>query len=334
MTIPAIRTPESSFDATRSDFPYPPKYLENVVEGLRIAYYDIPAVAKNNNDDKENNPVFLCLHGEPTWSYLYRHMIPVFNGGTGGGIGGGRVICVDLIGLGRSDKPTSKSDYSFSVHRAALLAVVERLDLKNITLVVQDWGGILGLTLPLEAPDRYSRLLMMNTMLPIEPESSKLVFDLKSNDAKSGFAAWHNFTQASEDWDVGHLVNLTCKKNLSPEVVAAYNAPFPSPVHRAGVNVFTTLVPFSNTQDGYAVGREALHFWKHRWNGSTFMAVGAKDRVIPPAIMHRMASNIRGCAAPLILPNTSHFVQEQSGEQVAKAAIDHFARSARRLSKF
>jgi len=319
MTIPFVRTPESCF-VKIPDFPFSPRYLENAVEGLRMAYYDIPA------KDASSNEVFLCLHGDPTWSYLYRHMIPVL-------VTTGRVVCVDLIGFGRSDKPTLPEDYSFSMHRTALLSLVKHLALENITLVVQDWGGILGLTLPLERPSRYNRLLVMNTMLPIEPESSELARDLISKDPQSGFAAWHKYSQASDDWNVGELVNLTCRKQLPQEIVAAYNAPFPSPAYKVAANIFPTLVPISSKQDGYAIGREALNFWKYQWNGSTFAAVGGRDRVIPPKLMHSLISNIRGCPAPLILPDTGHFVQEQSGKQVATAALEYFARAARKLSK-
>lgn len=320
MKIPALRTSEACFRAL-SGFRYPPRYLEDVVGGLRMAYYDVAA----NSKDKQKE-VFLCLHGEPTWSYLYRHMIPVL-------ANAGRVVCVDLIGFGRSDKPTSRQDYSYSMHRTALLSAVERLDLQNVTLLVQDWGGILGLTLPLEAPQRYKRLLVMNTMLPMEPESTQMALDLHSADSQSGFANWHKFSQSSEDWNVGDLVNLTCRKELEPDVLAAYNAPFPSAEYQAGVNVFPTLVPFSPTQDGYAQGREALHFWKHHWTGPTFMAMGAKDRVIPPALMKRLASYIRGCPEPMVLPQTGHFVQEQSGEEVARAALEYFDRVERGTSK-
>ena len=315
----ALRTPESCFEDTLQEFPYPPCYLENdVVGGLRMAYYDIPAAKQV----ERTNHVFLCLHGTPTWSFLYRHMIPTFTTV-------GRVVCIDLLGFGRSDKPTS--GYSFSMHRAAVLSVVYHLNLHNITLVVQDWGGILGLTLPLDAPERYTRLLVINTMLPLEPESSQLAWDL-NHDAVSGFAQWHKFSQANDDWDVGELIHQTCRKQTSPQTVAAYNAPFPNKDYKTGVNVFPTLVPFSPRQDGYALGREALHFWKHHWKGPAFMAVGARDMVIPPTLMNRLASSIHGCSKPLVLPETGHFVQEQSGPTVAQAALDYFEQWERQQS--
>ncbi|CAB9498763.1 Haloalkane dehalogenase [Seminavis robusta] len=318
MKIEALRTPESCFDGI-TDFPYPPQYVDDVLgTGLRLCYYDIPALTED-----ENGPVFLCLHGEPTWSYLYRHMIPVFQTA-------GRVLCVDMMGFGRSDKPIRQEDYSYSLHRAMLLSIIEQhLNLTNVTLVVQDWGGILGLTLPLEAPQRYSRLVLMNAMLPIEPESTMMARDLllQQDQRTTGFGAWHAFSQSSDDWNVGDLIHLTCRKQLSPETVAAYNAPYPSAAYKAGVNVFTKLVPFSPTQDGYAMGRAALQFWQHQWAGPTFLAVGARDRVIPPALMNRLASCVRGCGPPLSLPQVGHFVQEQAGAEVARAALQYFAKA-------
>jgi pimeloyl-ACP methyl ester carboxylesterase len=310
MAIETLRTPDERFE-NLDGFPYTPHYVDDLPghEGLRMAFID---------EGPKDAPVFLCLHGEPSWSYLYRRMIPIFLGT------GARVIAPDLYGFGRSDKPVRQEDYSFTFHRNALLALIARLDLNDITLVCQDWGGVLGLTLPMESPERWSRLLVMNTGLPMEPESSVVAEDLRRppDERKTGFGRWHAVSQRTDDMPVGQILNMGSGGRLTEAEIAAYDAPFPDRTYKAGAIVFPRLVPFSAEQDGYETGRRALKFW-NGWEGESFMAIGAADPVLGTKSMRRLHGEIKGCPEPLVLEEAGHFVQEW-GEEVAEKALAHF----------
>ncbi|HET9073734.1 MAG TPA: haloalkane dehalogenase [Solirubrobacteraceae bacterium] len=299
MAIPALRTPEERFRELPG-FPYAPTYLEDLpgYEGLRMAVID--------EGPGDAPRTFLCLHGQPTWSYLYRKMIPVFRAS------GARVIAPDLFGFGRSDKPTRDADYTFSFHRGSLVALMRRLDLHDVTLVVQDWGGVLGLTLPVE-PDlgaRITRLLVMNTGLAVGVPVSE------------GFEAWRAYNATQDDMAVGELLARS-EPSLSPAEAAAYDAPFPDREYKAGVRRFPELVMTRPDMDGVEVSRAAAQFWNERWSGPTFMAVGMQDPVLGVPVMDRLARLIHGCPDPLLLEQAGHFVQEH-GEEVARAALAHF----------
>jgi len=299
MPIDALRTPDARFDAI-PDFDFPVHYVDDLpgYEGLRAARIDAgPADADR---------VFLCLHGEPSWSFLYRRMIPVFLES------GARVVAPDLFGFGRSDKPKAQSDYSFDFHRGYLLALVERLDLQNITLVVQDWGGLLGLTLPVDPGfrARLQRLIVMNTALGVGVKPSE------------GFMAWKNYALSTPDLPIGALI-ARGTPHLTPEEIAAYDAPFPGPEYKAGAQVFPALVPIAPDMDGVAVSRAAAEFWSNDWHGPSFMAVGAADPVLGPQVMEMLRARIRGCPEPMMIPDGGHFVQEW-GEPIARAALNHF----------
>ncbi|MEL7367787.1 MAG: haloalkane dehalogenase [Myxococcota bacterium] len=312
MPLDALRTPDERFE-NLPGFPYAPHYLEDLpgYEGLRMAVID---------EGPKDAPVFLCLHGEPSWSYLYRKMIPHFLDA------GGRCVVPDLYGFGRSDKPTKQADYTFNFHRGSLLALVDRLDLQNITLVCQDWGGILGLTLPLEAPDRYKRLLIMNTALPLEPEASivaKDIFDRPEGEPpKTGFGAWLAFSQSRDQMACGKLIARGCGAELSEAEIAAYDAPFPDASYQAGALVFPRLVPWRSDMEGYDLGQRALAFW-NKWDGQTFMAVGDADPVLGLPVMNRMQAEIKGCPPPMVIKGGGHFVQER-GDEIAPAALKAF----------
>ncbi|PNY79540.1 haloalkane dehalogenase [Deinococcus koreensis] len=297
MTI--LRTPDERFQHLPS-YPFAPHYLGDLpgLEGLRLHYLD--------EGGPPGAPVALCLHGEPSWSYLYRTMIPVFVEA------GMRVIAPDLFGFGRSDKPAEDSAYSFDFHRRTLLALVRRLELRDITLVVQDWGGLLGLTLPLEAPERYTRLIAMNTALatgdlPLGP----------------GFLAWRAHAAAHRDLDVAALFAQS-SPGLSSEVAAAYAAPFPDVRFKAGVRAFPQLVPDRPDAPGAELSRRARVWWQTEWAGQSFMAVGMRDGVLGPAAMAYLHSLIRGCPPPLEIPEGGHFVQEDAGELIARRALQSF----------
>ena len=294
----ALRTPDACF-ADLPGWPYEPHYVSGLagVEDLRVHYVDEgPADAPHT---------FLCLHGEPTWSYLYRKMIPVFVGA------GGRVVAPDWLGFGRSDKPVDDADYGFHLHRDMMLSFIERLDLQNITLVVQAWGGLLGLTLPQEMPSRFARLLIMNTTLAVGSPPS------------DGFLAWQNYANAHPDLDIAGLMKRSTP-GLTDAEAAAYAAPYPDVLHKAGVRRFPQMVMTEPAMEGIEVSRAAVRFWREQWSGSSFMAVGRQDPVLGLVVMQQMADVIRGCPAPYVIDAAGHFVQEW-GDQVARAALAAFA---------
>lgn len=244
--------------------------------------------------------VFLCLHGNPTWSYLYRKMIPVFLEA------GGRVVAPDMIGFGRSHKPVEESAHRFDFHRGRLAALVESLDLRNITLVVQDWGGLFGLTLPMLAPQRYERLLVMNTAFP-------------TGEVTDGFRAWRAYSNGRPDLDVAALLKRS-EPTLSDAEAAAYNAPFAEAADKAALRAFPNLVPDGHDAPGAALGREAMAWFATRWHGRSFMAVGMKDPVMGMPAMQALRAAIPGCPEPLRIEEGGHFVQEH-GERIARAAL-------------
>ena len=217
-------------------------------------------------------PVFLCLHGQPTWSYLYRRMIPHFLAT------GSRVVAPDFFGFGRSDKPADDAVYTFDFHRGSLIAFVRALDLKDVTLVVQDWGGLLGLTLPMEMPERFSRLIVMNTALPTGEVP-----------LPKGFLDWRAFSNSQPDMAVGKLMARACP-HLSAAEAAAYDAPFPDATYKAGVRRFPNLVPEFPDSAGAALERAARDFWRNIWQGPSVMAIGMADPVLGRAGDARAAS--------------------------------------------
>jgi len=297
--IEAVRTPDERF-ASLPGFSYAPHYLEELpgYSGLRLHYLDEPG------EGAASGRTVLCLHGQPTWCYLYRRMIPVFTAA------GHRVVAPDFFGFGRSDKPVADEVYTFDFHRGMLMRFIEALDLQRITLVVQDWGGLLGLTLPMEYPDRIDRLLVMNTGLGV------------GRSPGPGFDAWKAFVAAKPDFEIGTLMQRSVP-GLTDAEAAAYDAPFPDARYRAGVRRFPALVPVSPEMGGVEISRRAGEFLRERWRGRSFMAIGMQDPVLGPPVMHALAATIRGCPPPLELPQAGHFVQEH-GREVAEAALASF----------
>lgn len=296
--IEALRTPEERFSQLPG-FPFTPHYVNDLpgYEGLRVHYVD--------EGPQDASEIFLCLHGQPTWSYLYRKMIPVF---VAAGI---RVVAPDLLGFGRSDKPVDEAVYTFSFHRNFLIAFIRRLDLTNITLVCQDWGGLLGLTLPMEMPERFARLLVMNT-------------GLGTGDVPlgEGFLAWRAYNNRTPDMDVAALMKRSTA-TLSDAEATAYAAPFPDARFKAGVRRFPNLVPDHPDADGAALSRAAREWWSAQWDKPSFMAVGMKDPVLGPPVMAYLRRYIRGCPPPLEVTDGGHFVQEW-GDDIAHTALDSF----------
>jgi haloalkane dehalogenase len=298
LVIQKLRTPDERF-VNLPDYPFAPRYVEDLPDyaGLRMHYLD---------EGARDAQTFLCLHGQPTWSYLFRKMIPIFLGS------GARVVAPDLFGFGRSDKPTEDATYTYHFHRRSLRQFIERLDLRRITLVCQDWGGLYGLTLVPELSARFERLIVMNTTIPI------------GRDPGPGFLAWRDYCRSQHDMNIGRLLRRSAP-TITENEAAAYDAPFPDATYKAGVRRFPDLVPITPEMDGVAEGRRALEFWSKEWNGKSFMAIGLLDQVIPPSAMEWLHRMIRHCPPPLRLETAGHFVQEQQGEVVAHAALAAFA---------
>jgi len=282
-----MRTPDERF-ANLPGYAWAPSYLE--WKGLRIHYLDVG----------KGDRVLLALHGEPTWSYLYRKMIPPFVAA------GYRVIAPDFAGFGRSDKPVEEATYTFEFHRDMLLFLVEKLNLRHIALAVQDWGGLLGLTLPMEMPERFERLLVMNTALGTgDVPLSK------------GFVEWRAYVAKTPGLDCGKLLARACP-HLSAAEAAAYEAPYPDAASKAGVRRFPALVPDNPEAPGAAISRRARDWLQSSWKGETFMAVGARDPVLGPPVMKQLRGWIRGCPEPAVIENGGHFLQEWGEEVLGK----------------
>ena len=296
----ALRTPDAAF-ADLPGYPWAPHYVSDLpsLAGLRLHYLDEgPA---NPHDAPRT---WLCLHGNPAWSYLYRHMLPTFLAA------GDRVVAPDLIGFGKSDKPKKDGAHTFEWHRQVLLELTERLDLRRTVLVVQDWGGILGLTLPMAAPERFEGLLVMNTLLatgdaPLPP----------------GFVQWRAMCRDKPLYGVGRLL-ARGNPQLSPAECAAYDAPFPDGGYRAALRAFPERVPAATDDPGAAISRQARAFWQHQWQGRSLMVVGAHDPVLGLSTMQALRRDIHGCPEPVVMPDAGHFVPER-GEAVAAQAVEY-----------
>ena len=294
MSIEAVRTPDDRFE----DLPgynFAPNYVEDLpgYDGLRVHYLD--------EGPSDADRVFLCLHGQPTWSYLYRKMIPVFVES------GARVVAPDWLGFGRSDKPVDDEVYTFDFHRNLLLAFVDKLDLRNVTLVCQDWGGILSLCSGPDLANRLARLLVMNTAIPTGLSPGE------------GFDAWKAYNRTQPDMDVAGLMQRSTPI-LSDAEAAAYGAPFVDQTYKAGVRRFPELVMVEPDMQGVETAKRAAEWWSNEWSGPTFMAVGMQDPVLGPAAMSILQKTINNCPDPMPIEDGGHFVQEW-GEPIARAAL-------------
>ena len=294
MKIKALRTSEARFDGLPG-YPFAPNYRDDLADypGLRMHYID---------EGAGNARVALCLHGQPTWSYLYRKMVP------GLVASGYRVIAPDMFGFGRSDKPVEDALYTFDFHRKSLIAFIRALDIGRVTLVCQDWGGLLGLTIPMEMTDRFEALLVMNT-----------AFATGDRPLTKGFIDWRAWNNANPDMPVGKLMSRACPQ-LSSAEAAAYDAPFPDATYKGGVRRFPNLVPDNPDAGGAAISRQAREWWRAEWSGKTAMVIGMTDPVLGPTVMEDLRHTIRSCPEPVKLTGAGHFVQEW-GEDVLKGAL-------------
>jgi len=291
----ALRTPDDRFDGL-PDYPFQPHYVEVPTgdgEGsLRVHYVD---------EGPADGEVVVLLHGEPSWSYLYRTMIPVLVDA------GLRAVAPDLVGFGRSDKPAERADYTYARHvewmRAALF---DRLELRDVTMLGQDWGGLIGLRLVAEHPDRVARVVAANTFLPTG--------DTPPGDA---FKAWQRYSQEAPDLHIGGIVKGGCVSDLSPEVGAAYDAPFPDDSYQAGARQFPLLVPTSPDDPAAAANRAA---WEVLGTfEKPFLTAFSDGDPVTRGADRFLQQSIPGAAGQ---PHTTivgggHFLQEDKGQELA-----------------
>lgn len=304
----ALRTPDDRF-ADLPGYPFQPHYLMvDDTEGGELRMHYIDECTEVDEGDKRA-PIVLMLHGEPSWSYLYRKMIPVIVAA------GYRAIAPDLIGFGRSDKPSQRTDYTYQRHVDWVRSFMLQLNLTDITLVCQDWGGLIGLRLVGEHPDRFARVVAANTMLPTG--------DHHPGDA---FLKWQAFSQSTPVFGTGMIVQGGCATPLPPDVIAAYDAPFPDESYKEGARQFPTLVPIRPDDPASAANRKA---WETlmQFNKPFLTAFSDKD-AITRAAAPVICKLIPGCAGQphTTIENGGHFLQEDQGEKLAQVVVDFIAR--------
>jgi len=293
----ALRTPDDRF-GDLPDFGYEANYAE-VDDGIRMAYVD----------EGTGDETFLCLHGEPTWSFLYRKMVPTL-------AEEGRVVVPDLVGFGRSDKPEDEKAYTYASEYGWLESLVEELDLTDVTLVGQDWGGILGLSVAARNPERFARLVPMNTGL---------------QDGSAGmpdeWEQFRDFVNGADELPVGFLVDAGCVSSLDDEVKAAYEAPFPDASYQAGARALPLRVPTSPDDDGADEIRETRELLSD-WDKPAFVLFSDSDPITTPARNDLRALIPTADEQPDVrVENAGHFLQEDAGERVAEHIIEFVYRT-------
>jgi haloalkane dehalogenase len=293
-----LRTPDERFDKLPG-YDFSPHYLQvDDSEGgeLRVHYLD---------EGPSNADPVLLMHGEPSWCYLYRKMIPILVGA------GHRVIAPDLVGFGRSDKPSQRSDYTYQRHVEWMESVLDQLLLTEITLVCQDWGGLIGLRLVAENPDRFARVVAANTLLPTGDE-----------DLGQAFLDWRAFSQRVTEFPVGFIINGATTTDLSDEVLRAYDAPFPDERYKEGARQFPLLVP-ARPDDPAAEPNRAAWRVLSRWHKPFLTAFSDADPVTA-GLDAEMQKRIPGCRGQphTIVENGGHFLQEDQGEKLAQVVVD------------
>ena len=290
----AYRTPDERFHGLPG-YDFAPRYLEQ--DGLRMHYVD----------QGEGEPVLL-LHGEPTWAFLYRKLIPRL-------CEVAKIVAPDYFGFGRSDKPTRIEDYSYDFHCAAIERLVDELELRDATVVVQDWGGPIGFRLAVERPDAVGRLVILNTGIGARAPSEE----------------WLRFREflrrVGGDLVPGQLIRITCVTELDDAVVDAYNAPFPTPESKAGILAFPEHVPTEREHPNAAKMleiRDALS----RWEKPALVLFSDSDPIFTPAAAERLASLIPGAGPAEIVAGAGHFLQEEKGEEIADRIVRFLAEAS------
>jgi haloalkane dehalogenase len=293
-----LRTPEERF-ANLPGFPFAPHYTE--LDGLRVHHVD---------EGPPNAPVVLMLHGEPSWSYLYRKMIPVFVDA------GYRAVASDLVGFGRSDKPAEREDYTYQRHVDWMWQWLAAVDLHHVTLVCQDWGSLIGLRLVAEHPERFSRVVVANGGLPTGDQ-----------EMPRAFHAWLAMSQRGERLDIGRIIQGGTVTEVSPEVLAAYEAPFPDESYKAGARVGPALVPVRPDDPASAANRSA---WRalHHFEKPFLTAFSDGDPITRGAdvLFQRLVPGAQGQPHTTI-QGAGHFLQEDKGQELARVVLDFMAQA-------
>jgi haloalkane dehalogenase len=294
-----LRTPDERFE-NLSDFPFAPHYAE--VDGYRIHYL---------NEGQPSAPPILLMHGEPSWCYLYRKMIPALVKA------GHRCIAPDLLGFGKSDKPARREDYSYQFHVDAMNGFVRALGLEDITLFGQDWGGLIGLRVLADNPTSFRRLVVANTGLPTG-----------DHQASDGFLRWLHYSQTVENFHAGGIVKGGSKTPLSPETIVAYDAPFPSDAFKQGARMFPVLVPITPDNPASESNRRAWEVLS-QWNGKVLTLFSDQDPVTAGG--QKPFEKLPGAEGQphAIIAGAGHFLQEDKSEELAARMIDWLKSSSR-----
>jgi haloalkane dehalogenase len=286
--VEAYRTPDARFEGLPG-YSFAPHYVEQ--DALRMHYVD----------EGDGKPVLL-LHGEPTWAYLYRKLIPPLARVA-------RVVAPDYFGFGRSDKPTRIEDYTYDLHYGSIERLADELDLRQTTVVVQDWGGPIGLRLAVERPERVSRLVILNTGIGA---------------GRAPSPEWLRFRdflrRVGTELVPGQLVRISCVTELDEEVVEAYNAPFPVPESKAGILAFPELVPTETDHPSAAKMLEVRAALEH-WERPTLVLFSDSDPIFSTRAAERMAALIPGAGPAEIVSGAGHFLQEDKGEEIAERIV-------------
>jgi haloalkane dehalogenase len=288
----SILTPNHCFDGIK-DFPYQPNYLD--YNGLKMHYID-----EGNN----NGEIILALHGEPTWSYLYRKFVPVLSSKY-------RFIAPDFIGFGKSEKLVDMKDYSYTFHYNSIKNLINKLQLKDITLIVQDWGGLIGLGVLGEFPELFKRVVILNTALS---DGRKLPLSFK---------AWQAFARYHPDLPVGKIVRKASARPMSAEVMAAYDAPFPEKKYKAGARIFPSLAPNNKNADGVLQMNRAAKVLAE-WKKPAIILFSDKDEILGKMVhfFYKLMPSAHQ-QKKITIENAGHFLQEDAGEEIA-TYIDEF----------
>jgi haloalkane dehalogenase len=293
-----LRTSDERFH-NLPGYSFAPHYVE--VDSIRIHYLD---------EGTANAEPVLLMHGEPSWSYLYRKMIPII------AAAGYRAIAPDLVGFGRSDKPTQREDYSYQRHIDWMAGLLAALDLRQITLVCQDWGGLLGLRLAAEHEARFARIVAANTGLPTG-----------DTPMSPAFFAWQKYSQTTPNFHVGGIVKGGCATELTPEIIAAYDAPFPDDRYTAGARQFPLLVPTTPDDPASPANRHAWQVLTH-WDKPFLTAFSDSDAVTHGGerVFQKLVPGAQG-QPHIIITGAGHFLQEDKGEELAHIVVDFISKT-------